>query len=118
MTITKFEQLIVWQKAHQLTVRIYTEINFGNDFNFKNQISRAAISIGNNIAEGFDRESAKDFKNFLRYSKGSCAEVRSMIYLAKSIKYVDEYLKKSLLEDCHEIDKMLFSLRKSIKTDY
>jgi four helix bundle protein len=118
MPVQKFEQLILWQKAQKLTLRIYSEINFGNDFNFKNQITRAAISVSNNIAEGHDRESPKEFKNFLRYSKGSCAEVRSMIYLAKALKYVDEVLKNSLLEDCFELNRMIFGLQKSIKIDF
>jgi four helix bundle protein len=55
MPIQKFEQLILWQKAQKLTIRIYSEINYVNGFNFKNQIMRAAISISNNIAEGHDR---------------------------------------------------------------
>ena len=115
MTITTFEQLRVWQKAHHLTIRIYSEINYGNDYNFKNQITRASISISNNIAEGFERESPKDFKNFLRYSKGSCGEVKSMIYLAKSLNYIDQSLKISLLNDCNIIHKMIHGLRASIK---
>lgn len=115
MAVSRFEQLIVWQKSHQFTVRIYSDINYGNDYNFKNQITRAAISISNNIAEGFDRESPKDFRNFLRYSKASSAEVKSMIYLAKSLKYIDEQLLYSLQKDCDEIRRMIYSLRKSIK---
>jgi len=60
------------------------------DFGFNDQIRRAAVSIMNNIAEGFERKGDAEFARFLSISKGSCGEVRSMYYLAQDRGYVDE----------------------------
>lgn len=83
MTIQRFEDIIAWQKAQDLAVKIYGEFGYSRDFSFKDQICRAVVSISNNIAEGFDRNTtSKEFVRFLLISKGSCAEVKSMLYLA------------------------------------
>ena len=82
MAIQKFEDIIAWQKAQDFSVIIYSVFGLSKDFGFKDQISRAAISISNNIAEGFDRSSDADFNRFLYIALGSCSEVRSMLYLA------------------------------------
>ena len=90
MKIEKFEDIIAWQKAKKLTVIIYKKFNSNNDFGFKNQIQRAAVSIMNNIAEGFERKGDKEFKNFLFIAKASCGEVRSMLYLAFDLNYISK----------------------------
>lgn len=68
MTITKFEDIIAWQKGQDLAILIYETFSGLQDFGFKNQICRAAISITNNIAEGFDRSSDADFSRFLYFN--------------------------------------------------
>jgi four helix bundle protein len=85
MTINRFEDIIAWQKAQDLAFLVYT--HFGNlrDFSFKDQICRASVSISNNIAEGFERNSDKDFARFLYIAKGSTSETKSMLYLAKRL---------------------------------
>lgn len=88
MKIEKFEDIIAWQKARVLTLLIYKEFKNCKDFSFKNQIERASISIMNNIAEGFERLTNKDFRNFLFIAKGSCGEVRSMLSVAKDLGYI------------------------------
>ena len=65
MKILKFEDIIAWQKAQDLAINIYTVFGSLKDFGFKGQIYRAAISVSNNIAEGFDRSSDADFSRFL-----------------------------------------------------
>jgi len=60
------------------------------DFGFRNQIQRASISVMNNIAEGFERESGPDFARFLNIAKASCGEVRSMYYAAQDLNYLNE----------------------------
>ena len=90
MSIEKFEDIIAWQKAGQLSLEIYKRFNTCRDFGFKNQIERAAVSIMNNIAEGFERRTNKEFINFLYIAKGSCGEVRSMLYLALRLNYIDK----------------------------
>ena len=90
MRIEKFEDIIAWQKAKELVRDIYTIFKLHRDFGFKDQIQRAGVSIMNNIAEGFERKSDKEFAHFLFIAKGSCAEVRSMICLAQELKYIND----------------------------
>ena len=82
-TISSFEDLEIWKKAQELATIIYElcEINqkIARDFSFKDQIKRAALSISNNIAEGFEYSNNADFHRFLRIAKGSCGEVRNCL---------------------------------------
>ena len=90
MKITRFEDIIAWQRAQDLTLHIYNDFKISKDFGFRDQIQRAAVSIMNNIAEGFERGTNKDFKHFLFIAKSSCAEVRSMLYLALNLNYIHQ----------------------------
>ena len=76
-----FENLYVWQESRELINIIYKIMSSCRDYGFKDQIQRAAVSIMNNIAEGFESGSDAKFLNFLNISRGSCAEDRSMLYL-------------------------------------
>jgi four helix bundle protein len=90
MKINRFEDIIAWQKSKELSIFVYRIFKDNKDYSFRDQILRAAVSVMNNIAEGFDRYGDKEFKRFLQISKGSCAEVRSMLYLALELKYISE----------------------------
>ncbi|HUD44985.1 MAG TPA: four helix bundle protein [Patescibacteria group bacterium] len=85
MKIQKFEDIIAWQKSKDLILLLYTLFRTNKDYSFKDQLLRAAVSIMNNIAEGFERYSNKELKNFLFIAKGSCGELRSMLYLALAV---------------------------------
>ena len=87
-TIKRFEDLEIWQLARELLKLIYDDFRDCKYFTFKNQIIAAGLSIMNNIAEGFSRNSDKEFKQFLNISKGSGGEVKSMYYVAEDQKYV------------------------------
>lgn len=89
MKIQKFEDIIAWQKAQDMAVDVYASFKELKDRSFKDQICRAAVSISNNIAEGFDRQSKKEFVRFLYISLGSTSETKSMLYLAKRLGYLD-----------------------------
>ncbi len=115
MTIKKFEDLIAWQKAQDLAVDIYLEFKNSRDYGFKDQICRAAVSISNNIAEGFDRSSDADFSRFLYIAIASCSEVRSMIHLAQRLDYLTSEQSIILLEKTYEVSKIIRGLIKSIK---
>jgi four helix bundle protein len=83
--VERFEDLIAWQKACQLTAEIYrvgAQGDFSRDFGLRDQIRRAAVSVMSNIAEGYDRGSREEFLQFLVVAKASCAEVRSQLYVA------------------------------------
>lgn len=86
--IEKFEDMRIWQEARTLIKDIYKDFNNCNDWGFRDQIQRSAVSIMNNIAEGFERKSNKEFSRFLDISKGSSGEVRSMYYTAEDLGYV------------------------------
>lgn len=93
MAVKRFEDLPVWKKSRIIVKNIYaltSNSKFKRDFGFKDQIQRASISIMNNIAEGFERSSNKDFIKFLNYSKGSAGEVRSLLYVAYDLQYIDK----------------------------
>ncbi len=114
MKFERFEDIIAWQKAKVLTVKIYSLFGASKDFGFKDQIQRASVSIMNNIAEGFERRSNKEFKQFLFIAKGSCGEVRSMLIPAKELHKIKENESKTLIEISEEISKILSGLIKTL----
>ena len=114
MKIERFEDIIAWKKAGSLALFIYSDFKICKDFGFRDQIQRAGISIMNNIAEGFERKTNNDFKLFLFIAKGSCGEVRSMLYLAKSLKYLNQEEFEKLSGMSLEISKMLSGLIKTL----
>jgi four helix bundle protein len=89
--ITRFEDLIAWQKARRLTAEIYhvtSKHEFARDFGLRDQIRRAAVSVMSNLAEGFERSGRSEFHQFLVITKGSCAEVKSQLYVAGDVGYL------------------------------
>jgi len=98
MKVTKFEGLIAWQKAQELAVDVYHYFGTSKDFGFRDQITRAAVSISNNIAEGFERNSDKEFIRFLDIARSSCSEVKSMIYSANRLKFIDDTRRENLMQ--------------------
>ena len=82
-----FDELIIWQKARELTNSVYEMMSDFKDWGFKDQIQRASVSIMNNIAEGFDSGTNAKFCYFLNVAKGSCSEVRSMLFLCEDLHF-------------------------------
>ena len=96
MRIHRFEDIEAWQLARELTRMVYRltkKGNFAKDYGLKGQIQQAAGSAMHNISEGFDSESNAEFIRFLRYSKRSCTEVQSELYVALDESYItaDEF---------------------------
>lgn len=114
MKIERFEDIISWQRAKNLTVEIYKTFESQKDFSFKSQIQRASLSIMNNIAEGFERKSNKEFKQFLFIAKGSAGEVRSMLHLALELKYISKEQFNKLFDEVIIISKMLSNFIKTL----
>ena len=85
MNDNTFENLEVWQDAIELAVRVYELFRECRDFGFRSQIQNAAVSISNNIAEGYERDSNQEFIRFLFIAKGSCGEVRSQSCIARRV---------------------------------
>ena len=92
--ITCFEDLIIWQKAQELAEKIYilAESNkfIQKDFSLKDQLRSAALSISDNIAEGFEYNNNPDFYRFLRMAKGSCGEIRNKVRFILRMKFIEE----------------------------
>jgi len=112
--IQRFEDIVAWQKAIKLAELIYQTFLYSKDFGFKDQIQRAVISTSNNIAEGFERNTNRELKNFLFIAKGSCGEVRSMAYIAKKLNYIDEEKLSIIVKQSTEISKMLSGFIKKL----
>ena len=112
MGFIRFEEIKAWQKALELTKAVYELFGDSRDFGYKDQIQRASVSIMNNIAEGFERNSNKDFIIFLRYAKGSCGEVRSMSYLAEDFSYIATEKAEELRNNCRKISSGIASLQR------
>lgn len=110
----RFEDLKVWQKGQEIFLLLNEVLNESKMFFFKDQILRAALSISNNIAEGFERKSNKEYIYFLYVSKGSCGEVRSMIHLGRQMGLFNNVFAVKLIEECQEISYMLNGMIKSI----
>lgn len=81
------ENLYIWQEAGKFVNAIYKMMATCKDWDFKDQIQRASVSIMNNIAEGLESGSDAKFINFLNIAKGSCSEVRSMLYLCEDLSF-------------------------------
>ncbi|MFO8061908.1 MAG: four helix bundle protein [bacterium] len=111
----KIDDLSIYSKSRELIKELYLLTNnnehFKKDFSFKDQIRRAGISIISNIAEGFERDSDKEFHKFLGYSKGSAGEVRAQITVAYDIGYIDEEAMTSIQDKCNKLLRMMSSLR-------
>jgi len=114
MLIRSFEDIVAWQKSRELTIEVYRTFKDCKDFSFKDQIQRASVSVMNNIAEGYERNGNKEFRKFLYISKGSSAEVRSMLDLALELRYVSDTSHKKIYSLSIETSKILSGLIKSL----
>jgi four helix bundle protein len=117
-TIERFEEIEAWQKARELIKEIYRLSNaggFAKDFGLRHQIRRAAVSIMSNIAEGFERDGAGDFANFLSIAKGSVGEVRSQLYICLDQSHMDDSDFQKLIALTLDIGRMLNGLIQYLK---
>jgi four helix bundle protein len=114
MKIQRFEEIVAWQRGQDLAIEIYSIFNSVRDFGFKDQICRAAVSVSNNIAEGFDRKSRADFSRFLYIALSSCSEVKSMLYLAHRLNYINDQEREQLMEKSAETSRIINGLIKSL----
>jgi four helix bundle protein len=115
MAYGSFEELEVWQKACALAVRVYEVLENCRDFGLKDQMTRSAVSIASNIAEGAERGSTPDFIRFLHMSKGSAAELRTQVYISCKINLISGQTQKELTGELISISKMIHALIKSLK---
>ena len=113
--MARFEDLEVWKRATLLSGQLYRELSGLKDFGFRDQITRAGLSIACNIAEGHERGSNKELANFLNYAKGSAGELRTQIYIGMDIGYIDRQTGTHWLGEVEEISRMLHSLIRYVR---
>lgn len=124
-TIQKFEDLICWQRARELVKFIYDISRYQKDISiYRNfdiglasQIQRAAVSVMSNIAEGFDRATKFELINYFYIAKGSCGEVRSQLYIAQDVGYIDISKFRNGLQLCDECSRLIQSFIFRVKSD-
>lgn len=117
--IKTFEEIKVWIDSRDFVKSIYdlTALpKFNKDFGLRDQIQRAAVSIMNNIAEGYERDNNKEFIKFLQYSKGSAGEVRSMLYVALDLKYITNEEFENAYKNVINIIKQIANFIKYLST--
>ena len=115
--VTRFEDLIAWQKARKLRKSIYrasAQGLFERDFAMRDQIRSAALSVMSNVAEGFERDRITEFLYFLRIARASCGEVRSQLYAALDEGYLTDGDLHVLLEQAAEVNRIIRGLQISL----
>ncbi len=115
MAYRSFEELEVWRKACDLAIRVYELLNECRDYGLKDQMTRSAVSIASNIAEGAERGSKADFARFLNIAKGSAAELRTQVYIASKVGIIQETDESEMVEELRVISRMLQGLVKSCR---
>ena len=116
--INTYKDLIVWQKSVALVTTIYSLTkSFPQDekFGIVSQINRASVSIPSNIAEGWGRESSKNYLQFLRISRGSLMETETLLEISKNLKFINDTEFTSVSNDIEEVSKILQGLIKSVQ---
>ncbi len=116
--IESFEDLLVWQKGMKLVKQVYLITRDGKlskDFNLRDQLRSAALSVTSNIAEGFERASRKEYLNFLNIAKGSAGELRSLLRVALEIGYLEEPQFFEMQGMVLELSRFLSNQIKSLK---
>lgn len=117
-TFRKFEEITAWQKAREITKRVYQVSNscdFSKDFSLRDQIKRASISVMANIAEGHGRRSRNEFANFLNISRGSAIEVQSHLYVALDLGYISERDFSDIYAMLDEVSRMTVALSQYLR---
>ncbi|KKR62135.1 hypothetical protein A2643_02105 [Candidatus Nomurabacteria bacterium RIFCSPHIGHO2_01_FULL_39_220] len=114
-TISKFEDLVCFNKARELTKAIYQEFKDCKDYGFKDQITRASVSVLSNIAEGFERGTKSEYLNYLYIAKGSAGEVRAQLYVAYDAEYVNMEKFKYLSGLASECSRLIQSFAEKVK---
>ncbi len=117
--IETFEDLDVWKRGCQLAVDIHVALAESKDFALRGQMERSSLSIPSNIAEGSERDNTKEFINFLRYSKGSCGELRTQLYVAEKVRSrlgaPPMSGSRTMINETRELSRMIKGLIKALQ---
>jgi four helix bundle protein len=111
----RFEELTMWGEARRLLPTVYVAFKTTRDFAFRDQAQRAALSVMNNIAEGFERATRKDFASFLDRAKGSAGEVRSITYAAQDLGYLTASSAEALRAEYEQLSKSIAAFTRHLR---
>jgi len=111
----RFEELEIWQQARTLNRIVYSLLQKCDDYSFRDQMRRASLSAMNNIAEGFERRTKKDFAHFLDLAKGSAGEVRSMTFAAEDIRILDKAAAEQLRSEYEMLSRRIAGFQKHLR---
>lgn len=115
----RFEDLDVWKEGCNIAIEIYGVTNdgaFSKDFGLRDQIRRCAVSVPSNIAEGKERETVKELIRYLYIAKGSAAELRTQLFIAYNVGYVNNKMHDQLSEKINRVSRMLGSFIRTLKS--
>jgi four helix bundle protein len=110
MAFQSFEELEVWQRGCRLAVDVFKTFSTCRNFTMQDQVQRAALSVPSNVAEGYERNSNKEFVRFLNIAKGSCGELRTQLYISRKLDFLKKTDFDHLIGESKEISAMLHGL--------
>ena len=110
MAYSSYENLDVWKRSVRLAVEVCRAVGGSRDFGLRDQLRRSAISVPSNIAEGSERDSQQDYIRFLRIAKGSCAEMRTQMIIARELGILDGAVSERHCAEAREISAMIQGL--------
>jgi four helix bundle protein len=113
----QFVNMDVWKRSRKLAIEVYKYVAELRDYGFKDQITRSALSVPSNIAEGLERSSNIDKCRFIEYAKGSVAELRTQTDIGIEIGYISAEIGNSWIQECCELSLMLTGLMRILKAD-
>ena len=116
--IRHFEDLEIWQESKRLAVEIYKKLRNCKDYGLREQMQRSSVSVPSNIAEGFERNSNKEFIQYLYIAKGSCGELRTQICIAREVGILDQLVADQLIEKTKIISSKIFKLIQTRKQNF
>ena len=114
MAFQSFEDLEVWQRGCRLAVAVFKAFASCRNFTMQDQVQRAALSVPSNVAEGYERNSNKEFVRFLNIAKGSCGELRTQLYISRKLNFLKKPDFDHLIAESKEISAMLHGLSRAV----
>jgi four helix bundle protein len=114
MAFQSFEDLEVWQRGCRLAVDVFKPFATCRNFTMQDQVQRASLSVPSNVAEGYERNSNKEFVRFLNIAKGSCGELRTQLYISRKLDFLNKADFDHLIGESKEISAMLHGLSRAV----
>jgi four helix bundle protein len=114
MAFQSFEDLEVWQRGCRLAVDVFKTFATCRNFTMQDQVQRASLSVPSNVAEGYERNSNKEFVRFLNIAKGSCGELRTQLYISRKLDFLNKVDFDRLIRESTETSAMLHGLSRAV----